>query len=347
MPAMAEDPATLVYALQHFANVHRILGNVELGLEHLERANAIARNHLLPIQRSTHLMSIAHVQLQQGEIEESLKTYEGAVALSRRARHAEGLVQALRALGQVLCGLGRDAEAVPYLEEAASIFRQLEDRVGQAEMGTRRAAVLEKTDAAVAEAAWEEVRALRVRLGDARGELEALEGIARAARRRCRTAAEAIPCVSAALALACKLGERSSEASLRNTMGILEWESGNYLAALQNYEQALGLVRELGNRAHEGLALNSIAVTLARLNRHEEARTVLEESIRLNRETGEQLLESHAQAALGDIWCAVPAVAAARECYECALALRRALGDRPGAERLLQRLENLGGRSDA
>jgi tetratricopeptide (TPR) repeat protein len=286
-------------------------------------------------------MAIAHVLLQQGQIVESLKTYEEAVALSRRARHADGLVQALRALGEVLYGLGRDAEALPYLEEAAVLFGQLEDMAGQVEMGTRCATLLEKRDPAAGEAAWNEVRALRARLGDRRGELVALEGMARAARRRSATPAETIPRVEAALTLACTLGERSREAALRNTLGILEWERGHYPQALRHYEQTLALVRELGNRGHEGLALNSIAVTLARLNRHEEARTVLEESIRLNRETGEQLLEAHALAALGDVWCAVSRFDAARECYERSLGLRRILGDRNGEEHLLQRLAAL------
>jgi serine/threonine protein kinase/tetratricopeptide (TPR) repeat protein len=344
MPAMAQDPATQVYARHMVANVHRSLGNVASALEHLERANAIARSHLLPIQRSFHLMAIAHVLLQQGQIEESLKTYEEAVALSRRARHADGLVQALRALGEVLCGLGRDAEAAPCFEEAAALFGQLEDRAGQVEMWTRRATLLERTDAAAAETAWDEVRALRARLGDRRGELEALEGIARTARQRCTTAAEAIPHVEAALALACTLGERNREAGLLNTLGILEWERGDYPQALRHYEQSLALARDLGKRASEGLALNSIAVTLARLNRYEEARTVLEDSIRLNRETGEQLLEAHALAALGDVWCAVPRFSAARECYEQSLSLRRVLGDRKGEGHLLQRLAGLRGR---
>jgi len=341
MPSMAQDPATQVYALHDVANVHRSLGNVAGALEYLERANAIARNHLLPIQRSFHLMAIAHVLLQRSQIEESLKTYKEAVALSRRARHADGLVQALRALGELLCGLGRDAEAAPCLEEAAALFGQLGDRAGQVEMWTRRASLLERTDTTAAETAWNEVRALRARLGDTRGELEALEGIARAARRRCTTAAEAIPYAEAALTLACTLGERHREAALCNTLGILEWESGHYPQALRHYEQTLSLVRELGNRAHEGLALNSIAVTLVRLNRHEEARTVLEESIRLNRETGEQLLEAHALAALGDVWRAMSRFTAARECYEQSLGLRRVLGDRPGEGHLLQRLEDL------
>lgn len=338
IPSMAQDPARLVYALSSLANVHRALGDLSGALEHLERADAIARTHLLTIQRSFLLMAIAHILLQQGKIAESLRTYEESVALSRRARHADGLVQALRAVGEVLCGLGRDAEALPCVEEAAALFGQLEDRAGQVEMWTRRARLIERMDSALAEAAWNEVRGMRARLGDARGELEALEGIARAARQRCKTAAEAIPYVEAALALACTLRERPREAALLNTLGILEWESGDYPSALRHYEQALGLVRELGDRPREGLALNSIAVTLTRLNRHEEARTVLEESIRLNRETGEQLLESHALAALGDLLRTASRFAAARECYEQSLGLRRALGDIRGEERLLQRL---------
>jgi len=61
----------------------------------------------------------------------------------------------------------------------------------------------------------------------------------------------------------------------------------------------------------------------------------------LNRETGEQLLEAHALAALGNVWCAVSRYAAARDCYEQSLALRRVLGDLPGERNLLQRLEDI------
>jgi tetratricopeptide (TPR) repeat protein len=237
--------------------------------------------------------------------------------------------------------LGRGFEAVRCFEEAATLFAKLEDRAGEVEMWSRHARLLEEVDVGTAEAAWGKARALRVRLGDRRGELEALEGIARAARRRCATAEEAMPYVEAALAMACTLGERSREADLRNTLGIIEWESGRYSQALHHYERALALARELGERTREGLALNSIAVTLARLNRHEEARTVLEESIEVNRTSGQQLLEAHAWAALGDMWCTVPRFAAARECYESAIELRRALGDHAGEKSMLLRLAHL------
>src|SRR5882757_315399 len=340
IPALAQDPTTLVYALQNLANVHRALGNLDSALELLQRADDISRAHLLPIQRSFHLMAIAHIFLQQSRIQESLQTYEEAVALSRRAHHADGLVQSLRALGDVLFGLGRHSEARPYLEEAATLFSPLEDRAGEAEMCTRLATVLERSaDISEAGGVWEKVRALRAQLGDARGELDALEGIARSARARSAAPSEVIPRAEVALALASTLGEERREAALRNTLGILEWESCNYVRALRHYEIALALLRRIGDRVHEGLALNSLAVTLARLNRHDEARTALEESVLLNRQTGEVLLEAHALAALGDVHVAGRRFAAAVECFGQSLELRRLLADTPGQQRMQQRLE--------
>jgi serine/threonine protein kinase/tetratricopeptide (TPR) repeat protein len=342
IPALAQDPTTLVYSLQNLANVHRTLGNLDRALELLQRANDISRTHLLPIQRSFHLMAIAHIFLQQGRIPESLETYEEAVALSRRAHHADGLVQSLRALGEVLFGLGRHPEARPYFEEAATLFSQLEDRAGEAEMCTRLATVIEHSAAnSDAEVAWEKVRALRARLGDARGELDALEGIARSARARSAAPDEVIPRTEAALALASTLGEERREAALRNTLGILEWESGHYAQALRHYEIALALLRRVGDRVHEGLALNSLAVTLARLNRHDEARTALEQSILLNRQTGERLLEAHALAALGDVHIAGRRFAVAVECFGQSLELRSLLADASGQQRMRQRLEQV------
>jgi tetratricopeptide (TPR) repeat protein len=322
--------------------VHRAQGNLDRALELLQRADDISRTHLLPIQRSFHLMAIAHIFLQQDRIPESLQTYEEAVALSRRAHHADGLVQSLRALGEVLFGLGRHPEAQPYLEEAATLFSQLEDRAGEAEMCTRLATVIEHSACTSdAEMAWEKVRALRAQLGDARGELDALEGIARCARVRSAPPGEVIPRAEAALALASKLGEEQREAGLRNMLGILEWESCHYAQALQHYEIALALLRRVGDRVHEGLALNSLAVTLARLNRHDEARTVLEESVLLNRQTGERLLEAHALAALGNVHVAGQRFAAAVECFGGALELRRLLADAPGEQRMQQSLEEV------
>ena len=141
----AKDPKKLVYTQHNLANVYRAVGDLDRALECLQQSDEIARVHLLPIQRSFHLTSIAHIQLQQGRIETALAPIAPRSRLSRRARHAEGLVQSLRMLGNALLGLARYEEALPCLQEAAQLFAQLEDRVSEAEMWTGVARILERT----------------------------------------------------------------------------------------------------------------------------------------------------------------------------------------------------------
>jgi tetratricopeptide (TPR) repeat protein len=118
IPAQAAEPATLTYNLHVLANIYREQGDLDSALSHLKRADEISRRHLRPIVRAFHVLAIAHIHLQRGEIEQSLRAYEESVETSRRSRHADGLVQSLRAQGEVLLGLSRYTEALPPLQRS-------------------------------------------------------------------------------------------------------------------------------------------------------------------------------------------------------------------------------------
>ena len=197
-------------------------------------------------------------------------------------------------------------------------------------MWSRVAAALENGSPDQAAETWRVVGGLRRQLADPHGELEALEGIARATRQAAPSPQDSIPSFEAALRLAATLGETQRELSLRNTLGILEWERGGYVEALQHYEAALLLARGLRDRVHEGLILNGLGVTLNRLDRPEEARAALEESVAVNRETNQRLLEAHALAALGQVCLSVRRPDQATRWLEQSLELRRELHDRAG-----------------
>jgi serine/threonine protein kinase/tetratricopeptide (TPR) repeat protein len=297
MPALRRDPKKWVYAQHNLANVYRSMDDLDRALECLIQCDEVARAHLLPIQRSFHLTSIAHIHLQQGRIDAALETYHAAVDLSRRARHAEGLVQSLRMTGNALLGLTRYEEALPYLREAAQLFAQLDDPAAEAEMWTGVARILERGSADGAADAWNVVLSLHRRRGDAQGELDAREGVARALRASGHS--QAVAAYESALALALTIGDRSREVSLRNVLGILEWERAQYDSALNHYEAALAVVRGLGRLADEAVVLNSLGACLTKLGRHDEARTVLEESLAISRRIGVRQIEAHALAALG------------------------------------------------
>jgi len=330
LPAIADDPIKRAYILQNLATTHRALGNMDRAKEYLQVANDSARAHMLPVQRFFHLTSLAHIFLQEGRLSESLKTYEEAVDLCRRARHAEGLAQSLRMLGEVLFTIGRDLEALPHLQESAQLFAQLEDHEAEASMRRQTAVVLERSGSPDAAAAWERVHTLAAASGNPQEELAALEGIARASRAAAGATDEVVRLFTDALALAARSGDRRREAALRNTLGVLQWERGAYDEALVHYEAALGLLREAGDRVHEGLTLNSIGVTLTRLQRYEEARTALEEALAVNRASRERLLEGHGVAALGEIALPLGRFDAAIAAFEESLSLRREIADRRG-----------------
>jgi class 3 adenylate cyclase/tetratricopeptide (TPR) repeat protein len=328
MDALRRDPKKLVYAQHNLANVFRGMGDDERALEFLVHNNEIARVHFMPIQKSFHLTSIAHIHLQQGRIDTALDTYRAAVDLSRRARHAEGLVQSLRMLGNVLLGLARYEEALPCLQEAALLFAQLEDGVSEAEVRSGIAGMLERTSPADAADAWRAALALQRIWGDSRAELHAREGLARAM--RSRGAEEAIAAFESALALATTIGDAARELSIRNTLGVLEWERGSYAAALRQYDAALALVRGRNTPEPEAVILNGLGVCLTKLGRPEEARTVLERSLALSREAGARQLEAHALAALGQTALSVNDGEAAAAWFEQSRVVRAASGDRAG-----------------
>jgi tetratricopeptide (TPR) repeat protein/class 3 adenylate cyclase len=342
MPILRRDPKKLVYTGHNLANVHRAMGDLDRALACLLENDKIAHTHLMPIQRSFHLTSIAHIHLLQGRIDVALETYRAAVDLSRRARHADGLVQCLRMLGNALLGLARYDEALPCLEEAAQLFAQLEDRAAEAEMWTGIARVREQRSPGLAAAAWTAVCRLQRSRGDAKGELDAREGLARAT----RTSApqDAVDAYTSALSLAAMIGEREREAAIRNVLGILEWERGEYVEALRHYESALVIVRELGKRSDEALILNSLGVCLIRLGRRDEGRTVLEQSLALSRGLGERQLEAHALAALGHALVSAQDFRGAAENFEASRAVRHGIGDLVGEGWMSLRLAEVHGK---
>ena len=292
-----EDPAKQFYSAHTLANVHRELGHIDVAEEYLRRADEVALARRMPVERSFTLVGLAHIRLQQGAPEAAIGLYREAVEISRKARHAEGLAQALRMLGEVLAGLGSAAEALPHFQESVELFAQLHDRNGQ---------------------------------------LEALEGLIRAARRAGGTVAE--NWCAQALALAEALDDAPRRAWLHNLSGIAAWERGDYPEALKHYETALAQIRRTDRQADEGVILNSLGVTLGRLGRHEDACRVLDESVTVNEAIGERLLLAHALAALGDACAAMGRAADARRAYERAGAIRRDLGDAAAADRLTQRI---------
>ena len=181
-------------------------------------------------------------------IEAALETYRAAVDLSRRARHAEGLVQSLRMLGNALLGLARYDEARPCLEEAAQLFAQLEDGVSETEMRTGSLAFSNAARLTPPPRPGTPVLALQRR----RGDVGASSTPAKDSRGRCgrRQPDAAMPAFESALALAAT--HRRASARGRDSERARHPANGSVADmrdALRHYESALALIRGRRQRA--------------------------------------------------------------------------------------------------
>ncbi len=130
MLSVAENPKKLSFALHNLANIHRGMGNLDATLDSLRLADQNSE-HLLPVHRSFHLTSIAHMELQLGHIDVAIRTYQQAIELSRRAHHAEGLAQGLRTLAEVLYEVGETWRSAPLPRRGCGTLRAARRRRGR------------------------------------------------------------------------------------------------------------------------------------------------------------------------------------------------------------------------
>jgi tetratricopeptide (TPR) repeat protein len=254
-----------------------------------------------------------------------------AIDLTRRANFVPGLSRSLRVLGEVLLALGRGTEALPLLQEAARLFAQLEDHVSEGDLWEEVARVHEQEHCdSDALSAWEKSLVTRRELGNALGELTALEGLGRVTRRNAADPRLALPHYHDAASLAATLPDRRTEGRLRNVIGILEFECRSYEAALDQYEFALAAFSECEDAEGVGLALNSIGATLRTLGRYDDAREALDRALAHNETAMRADLLGHTLGMLGAVELDAGAPDRALSHFERSLAIRLEQGDRRG-----------------
>jgi tetratricopeptide (TPR) repeat protein/class 3 adenylate cyclase len=337
----APEHGELVYGrmnvLYSYGRLLTETGDLERALEYL-RPGAEWTRHSNYRHVAYFYTALGQVHLRRGEIATCLDYYRQAIEGARAVHYGVGLSLVLPTYGELLLGLGREQEAVAPLQEAAALCAELQDRPREALAWSRLAVAHERLGNYVAAAAaFERERDLRTTMRDGAGELKALEGLGRVARRHL-PASVALRFYEEAIDLAGVFGDQAAAARLGNAAGILEWTRGRYVEALAHFERALALFEAIADATGAGLMMNSIAVTYGKLGRRAEARDRLELALDHHRQTGDARLEGHALAELGDWHWDEGDLARAADCYERSFKTRQPIGDLRGQGWMLQRL---------
>jgi tetratricopeptide (TPR) repeat protein len=275
----------------------------------------------------------AVLALRQSLFAEAIGDYPAAVAAARgtidlaRAAQAPSVVAAgHREWGVVLWRQGAYEAALPQLEEAVRIFRQIGDRRGESESLSRLGDVSwTQGDYVAAKAYCEESLRICRESDDRRGEAEAFNRLGNVSREQ-GDYSGAGTYFEQTLRVCREIGDRRREGMALGNLGVLFDEEGHYAEAREYFEQALRVFREIGDRVSECGTLANLGLLLHHVGDEEDARQYNQQALDVAREIGTRRWEAYALTNLGHALVGLERLSEAADVYEQGLAVRRELG---------------------
>ena len=149
---------------------------------------------------------------------------------------------------------------------------------------------------------------------------------------------EALAVHSHALSAARSVRDKAGEAGALADLGIVYWQMGEYLAALDHLDQALELFRETGDRVGEARTVGNLGVVSQQMGRHESAAHHHERALAAFRELGDRVGEANTLANLGAVMTCIGRHESAVERLQRALSVFRELGHEGGEATALTNL---------
>jgi tetratricopeptide (TPR) repeat protein len=187
--------------------------------------------------------------------------------------------------------------------------------------------------------AWLETAAAARKIGDRRGEGNALGNLGNAYA-DLGEPRRAIECFEQVLTIMREIGDRRGEGAELNNLGNAYAALGDTRRAIAHYEQHLVIAREIGDRRGEGVALGNLGVAYKNLGDTRRAIAHHEQYLTIAREIGDRRGEGSALGNLGHAYLVLGEPRRAIEFYEQHLVIAREIGDRRGEGNALGNLGN-------
>ncbi len=131
---------------------------------------------------------------------------------------------------------------------------------------------------------------------------------------------------------------RKAEADRLVQQGIQQYESRQFQAAIQPFQQALAICRAIGDRKGEGIILGVLGTTYGSLGNYAKAIDYLKQALAIMQEMGDRKGEGMVLGELGDAYYSLSDYAKAIEYHQQRLAIARKIGDPEGESNALGNL---------
>jgi len=176
---------------------------------------------------------------------------------------------------------------------------------------------------------YEQALAIDCQMGDRRGESQDLTNLGNACL-HLREYSRAIEYQERQLSITRDLGDLRGTANALAGLGFAHFSLAGYRRAIEYYEQWLAIAREIGDRQGEGNALGSLGLAHFSLAEYNRALGCYNQWLAVAREIGDRHGEGNALANLGVAYARLGETHRAVEYYGQHLAIAREIGDRRG-----------------
>jgi class 3 adenylate cyclase/tetratricopeptide (TPR) repeat protein len=254
----ATDDLTRSEASIGIASCVRLLGASEEGFDALEVAEPLARKANAERQLAEIHYYFGSLLFTKGDVEACLHHHEQARDSAVKAADAEWEARALSGLGDAHYGRGRMRLALEHFRRCRALCQ--ERGFGRVEVGSTH-----------------------------------MIGVVRRYLLECR---EAIEDVSAATAMAAKVGNARTRMVALNILGEMLVDAGQIAQGRAALEEAIGLALSFDNRRYRAYILHELGRAYVQEARSAEAIAALDEALALSRETGMRFIGPRVLAAI-------------------------------------------------
>ena len=326
--------------LSKLGNTYSNLGQMEQAVKFYKQALAISREIGDRSKVATGLANLGNAYHLLGQVDWAIEHYGQALVVSQEIGDQRGESETFSNLGSAFHSLGLIEQAIEYYQRALAIAREISDRRGEGNHLGRLG--LAYTDFGQIERAFEYYQqALVIAREVGDKRKEGYHlGNLGIAHYNLGQIKQAIECYHQALRIAREIGDRHGESAYLGNLGNTYRDLGQAEIALDHYEKALVIAREIGDRHGEGNHLGNLGLAYSDLGQIEQAMEYYQQALEIARAIGNRRGEGNLLGNFGNVYRSIGEMEKSIEYHQQALEIAREIGDRRGESAHLGNMGN-------
>ncbi len=249
-----------------------------------------------------------------------------ATVAELRKTEADGILQ--RGIQEF--EISRFQEALRFWEESLRIYREIGDRLGEANsLGNLGIAYANLGQYQKAIDFYKQTLEIAIEIGDRPGEAYSLVNLG-LTYQNLGQYQRAIDFYQQSLKISRQIGDRKAEARILGNLGNAYVDPGQYQRAIDFYQQSLKISRQIGDRKAEAGILGNLGNAYRSLGQFQRAIDFHQQSLKISRQIGDRLGEANSLGSLGAAYDSLGQYQRAIDFHQQSLEIDREIGYRQG-----------------